>query len=73
MNQCELQCGLHVHGSSAKNLFVYLSLSQTSKNTVFLIISYVFSSTELENKRAEQVLPGIQGLGGVVSQTIYTC
>jgi predicted Zn-ribbon and HTH transcriptional regulator len=30
---------------------------QTSKNAVFLIISYVFSSTKSKNKRVEQVLP----------------
>jgi hypothetical protein len=30
---------------------------------VFLIIVYVFSSTKLE-KRAEQALPGRQGVGG---------
>jgi hypothetical protein len=40
-----------------RNLSVELSLSQTSKNAVFLIVSYVFSSTKSENKRAEQVLP----------------
>jgi hypothetical protein len=46
-----------VHGSNARNLSVYLSLSQTSKNAVFFIIAYVFSSIKLE-KKAEQVLPG---------------
>jgi hypothetical protein len=35
---------------------------------VFLIISYVFSSTKSE-KRAEQVLPG---RGREVAQTVYT-
>jgi hypothetical protein len=37
--------------------------STGSKNAVFLIISYVFSSTKLE-KGAEQVLPGSQWGGG---------
>jgi hypothetical protein len=32
---------------------------------VFYIISYVFSSTKLENKRAEQVLPGSSGSGSI--------
>jgi hypothetical protein len=50
-----------VHGSNARNLSVYPSLSQLAK-TVFLIISYVFSSTKLE-KKAEQVLPGSEGDG----------
>jgi hypothetical protein len=58
-----------MHGSNASNLFVLLSLSQTSKRCVFLIISYVFSSTKLENKRAEQ--PG-SGVGGEAAQTMYT-
>jgi hypothetical protein len=35
----------------------------TSKNALsFLFIAYVFSSTKLE-KRAEQVLPGSEGVG----------
>jgi hypothetical protein len=33
---------------------------------LFLIISYDFSSTKLENKRAEQVLPGSKEGGGRV-------
>jgi hypothetical protein len=45
-----------VHGSNTRNLSVALTLSQTSKNAVF-IIAYVFSSTKLE-KKAEHVLPG---------------
>jgi hypothetical protein len=39
------------------SLYIYLKLT---KHAVFLIIAYVFSSTKLE-KRAEQVLPGIEG------------
>jgi hypothetical protein len=35
------------------------------------LVSHVFSSTELEKKRAEQVLPGSTGWG-VVAQTMYT-
>jgi hypothetical protein len=38
-------------------------LISTSKNAVFLIIAYVYSSTKLE-KRAEQVLPGSKGSEG---------
>jgi hypothetical protein len=52
-----------VRGSNARNLSVLLSLSQASKNAVFLIISSVFSSTKLE-KRAEQNLPGTEVGGG---------
>jgi hypothetical protein len=65
-----VECNTYVHGSSARNLPVYQSLSVTSKKCyVFLIISYVFSSTKLENKRAEQALPGS---GGLMVQTMYT-
>jgi hypothetical protein len=35
-----------------------LSLSQTSKNTSFKIISYVFSSAKWKNKRAEPEVGG---------------
>jgi hypothetical protein len=35
------------------------------------LISYVFSSTKLENKRAEQVLPG-SGMEGEVAKIMYT-
>jgi hypothetical protein len=45
-------------------------LSQTSKNAVYLI-SYVFSSTKSENKRAEQFLPR-SSVGGKVAQKMYT-
>jgi hypothetical protein len=38
-------------------------LISTSKNAVFLIIAYAYSSTKLE-KSAEQVLPGSEGDGG---------
>jgi hypothetical protein len=44
------------------SLYSYL-ISNSQKFYVFLIISYVFSSTKLE-KRAEQVLPGMRGVGG---------
>jgi hypothetical protein len=49
-----------VHGSNAR---IKLSLSQTSKNAVFLIIAYAFSSTKLK-KRSEQILPGSEGVWG---------
>jgi hypothetical protein len=57
-------CNTKVQGNKARNLSVYLSLSQTSKNVMSLIISYLFSSTKSENKRAEQVLPERGGAGG---------
>jgi hypothetical protein len=47
-----------VHGSNAKNLSVQLSLSQASQKCYIFLIFYVFSSTKLEEKRAEQVLLG---------------
>jgi hypothetical protein len=52
-----------VHGSNAKNISVWLSL--TNKNALLCLsyYAYVFSSTKLE-RRAEQVLPGSRGVGG---------
>jgi hypothetical protein len=43
-----------------------------AKLYVFLIISYVFSSTKSE-KREEQVLPGSRGLGGWGGQWHKQC
>jgi hypothetical protein len=37
---------------------------------MFFFISYVFSSTKLENKKAEQVLP--EAVCVVVGQTMHT-
>jgi hypothetical protein len=63
-------------------LCISISISNKQKCYVFLIISYDFSSTKLENNRAEQALPGcVEGLrgckrgwwtGGEVAQTMYT-
>jgi hypothetical protein len=50
-------CMEAVLGISLYN-YLYLKLVECY---VFLIISYVFSSTKLENKRVEQVLPGSSG------------
>jgi predicted nucleotide-binding protein (sugar kinase/HSP70/actin superfamily) len=61
----------YVYGSNARNLPVWLFLSQTSKNAMFfLLIFYVFSSIKLENKRAEQILPGSRGSVSKVAQRI---
>jgi hypothetical protein len=46
----------HVHGSNARNLFYSYFYLKLAKCYVFLIISYVFSPTKLENKKVEQVL-----------------
>jgi hypothetical protein len=59
------------------SLYSYLYL-KLEKNTVFLIIFYVFSSTKSENKRAEQVLPigGVCVLGGGCGSSpnkVHTC
>jgi hypothetical protein len=51
------------------SLYSYVYLKQ-AKQYVFLIISYVFSSTRMENKRMEQ--EGAGGLWGEVTQTMYT-
>jgi hypothetical protein len=66
-----------VHGSNARKLSVYLSLSQVAKMLCLSYYCYVFSSTKLE-KRAEQVLSGSEGGGGrgrrqegEMTQTMY--
>jgi hypothetical protein len=51
-----------VYGNNARNLSVYLSLSQASKNAMSFLLSHVFSLTKL--KRTEQVLPGSEEVGG---------
>jgi hypothetical protein len=73
MNQCG--CNTHVHGNNTKNIPIWLSLSQTSINTMFfLLIFYAFSSTKSENKRVEQVLPVSGGWGkGGGPNNVYTC
>jgi hypothetical protein len=53
------------------SLYGYLYSKKEKNCYVFLIVSYVFSSTESEKKKAEQVQPGSGGLGKV-AQTIYT-
>jgi hypothetical protein len=60
----ETMLGMSLHS------YLYFKLAKT---LVFLIISYVFSSTRSENKRAEQVLPGSWRSGGVGGGgTMYT-
>jgi hypothetical protein len=63
-----------MHGNNTKNLSVSLSLPRASKNSIFFLLSFIyFFSTKLENKRAEQLLPGGWLGGGVkVAQIIYT-
>jgi hypothetical protein len=48
----ETMLGISLHS------YLYLKLA---KRCVFLIISFVFSLTKLENKRAEHVLPESSG------------
>jgi hypothetical protein len=57
-----------VHGSNSGNLFVKLSLSQTSKNDMSFLLSLMFSLQNLGKKRVEHVLPGKEG---EVAQTMY--
>jgi hypothetical protein len=57
-------CNTHVHGNNTRNLPVELSLSLTSENAMFFLLSFmVFFPTKSENRRAEQVLPGGRGGG----------
>jgi hypothetical protein len=45
---------IHMHGNNTRTP-VQLSSSQTSKNAVFLVLLYVFYSTNLGNTNAEQI------------------
>jgi hypothetical protein len=54
------------------SLYSYLYL-KPAKSYVFLIISYIFSPTKLENKREKQVLPRSGWWGRrEVAQIMYT-
>jgi hypothetical protein len=53
-----------VHGSNARNLSTQLSLTQLAKTLFLPIYAYVFSSAKLQ-LRAERVLPGSEGGGGM--------
>jgi hypothetical protein len=57
--------GCIVYESSARNLFVQLSLTQLAKMLCLPYYAYVFSSMKLEI-RAEQVLPGSEEGRGTV-------
>jgi hypothetical protein len=57
---------------ATRNLSVELSLSQTSKKATSFLLSHVFSSRKLDNKRTEQVLPGSgEGVWGWHKQCIH--
>jgi hypothetical protein len=60
-----------MHGNNTRNLYIYVSLSQTSKNAM-LVLFYSFFLTKSENKRTDQVLPEM-GVRGEVAQIMYTC
>jgi hypothetical protein len=63
LRRINLECNTFVHGSNARNpLYSYLDLNK-QKCFVLPIIVYTLSSTKLEI-RAEQVLPGSEGIAG---------
>jgi hypothetical protein len=45
---------IHVHGDNTKNVSIAIFISNI-KTTMFFLLSHVFSSTKLENKRMEQI------------------
>jgi hypothetical protein len=52
---------------SQGNLPMQIALSQTSKNVIFFFFPvFFFSSTKSENRRVEQVLPGVRWGRGLV-------
>jgi hypothetical protein len=62
LRRINLECNTYVHGTNARNFHVWLSLFSEQKPFVLLIIVYTLSSTKL-NIKAEQVLPGSEGVG----------
>jgi hypothetical protein len=58
-----IQIVIHMCMEAILGILLKLSLSQTSKNAVFLIITYVFSSAKLE-KRAKQFCLEVRELRG---------
>jgi hypothetical protein len=54
---------IHMCREAMPGIFLYSYLNLKQKHYVFLIISYVFSSTKLENKRAAQAVPRSGGGG----------
>jgi hypothetical protein len=61
-----------MHENNTRDLHEYLSSFQNNKNATFFLLSFVFSSTKLENKRAEQVLAIDSGGRREVAQVLYT-
>jgi hypothetical protein len=64
----------HVHGSNARNLSVYLSLSQTSKNAMSFLLSLVFSSAKSKKEGWNGFCLEV-GVGGRerCPNNVYTC
>jgi hypothetical protein len=64
---------IHICMVTTLGIFLYSYLYLKLAKMLVLIISYVFSSRKLENKRAEQVLPRSgDGGGGKVVHIMYT-
>jgi hypothetical protein len=64
----------HGHGSNARNLSVQLSLSQTSKNNMSLLLSFKFSLQQNERRGQNMCcLEARRGVGlGEVAQRMFT-
>jgi hypothetical protein len=63
-----LECNTFVHGSNARNLPVYLSLSQLPKTLCFIIV-YTLSSRKREGQNRFCLEVG--GMGGVAQKCMH--
>jgi hypothetical protein len=70
----KLGCNTHVHGSNARNLSKYLSLSQASKNAMPFLLSLLFSLQQYWRKGQYRFCLEVRGwgTGGEMAQTMYT-
>jgi hypothetical protein len=66
-------CNTHVHGSNARNLSVYPFLFQANKNAMSFLLSLMFSLQQNWRMRAEQVLPGSEGVEGQGGEMAQQC
>jgi hypothetical protein len=69
-------CNTQVHGSNAMNFSVYISLSQTSKNTMSFLVSLIFSLQQNQRRRGQNrfsLEAGGWGGGGWCTNNVYKC
>jgi hypothetical protein len=64
-------CNTHVHGNNTRNHSVQLPLSQTNKNTMFILLSLTFSLQQNRRTRGlNRFCLEAEGEGG---DNVYIC